>query len=191
VTVLDSLPIHPLLATRVSTRAFDPSGVVTPEQRRRLREAARCSPSAGNTQPWRFLVGHRGDPTHQAVFSTLSARNAVWAGNAAMLLLGVYDTGEDRPLAHAAYDLGQSVAHLTVQAAEEGLAVHQMGGFSAERAREAFGIPERYVPFVAVAVGPPGDPATLPEDLRVREATRRRKPLSEIAFSAWDVPLEL
>lgn len=190
-TSLDAVTLHPLLATRVSTRAFDPAGTVSADQLRTLLEAARWSPSAGNTQPWRFLVGRRGDEAYRTILGTLNGGNRTWAGNAAVLLLGVYDTGGDRPLSHAAYDLGQSLAHLTVQAAEEGLAVHQMGGFAADGAREAFGIPERYVPFIAVAIGPAGDPAELPEDLRAREATRRRKPLAEIALSAWNTPLDI
>ena len=47
-----------------------------------------------------------------------------------------------KPNRHAAHDLGAASASLSYEAAARGLAVHQMGGFSGERARELFDLPE-------------------------------------------------
>ncbi len=88
------------------------------------------------------------------------------------------------------YDLGQSVAHLTIQASALGLAVHQMGGFDASKAREVLAIPDGYEPVIAIAVGYAKRPETLPDDLRQREeAPRSRKPLEEFVFTEkWGKP---
>ena len=62
------------------------------------------------------------------------------------------------------------MAHLSIQAAELGLHVHQMAGFDAQKARELFEIPADYVPTTVVALGYLGSAEDLPEELRQREA---------------------
>jgi nitroreductase len=183
-----SVPLHPLLAQRWSPRAMDPSAVVPDDVLRALLEAARWAASDGNSQPWRFVVGRRGDRVFEAIRGTLRPKNQ-WAASASVLVLGVYDLGGDRPLTHSAYDLGQAVAHLSIQAIAEGVAVHQMGGFSVEGVQAALGVPEGFVPHVVVAIGMRGDPSVLPEELAAKETRpRRRRPLSETAFAAWGEP---
>lgn len=178
--------IHPLLRDRWSPRAFAPEPIPA-EQVLSLFEAARWSPSAVNEQPWSFIVIPRADA---AVFAKavecLNEGNRVWAQHAPLLVVAVAHLVRDRdgaPNGVALYDLGQSVAHLTVQAGELGLSVHQMGGFSADAARAAFGIPADHAPVTFLAIGKLGDPETLPETLRARElAERQRKPLESFVF---------
>src|SRR5260221_635711 len=55
-TASTAVPVHPLLAERWSPRGFDQSHQVSENQVTALLEAARWAPSAGNSQPWRFLV---------------------------------------------------------------------------------------------------------------------------------------
>ena len=73
-----------------------------------------------------------------------------------------------------------------------GLAVHQMGGFDAEKARTSFAIPAEYTPLAMIAVGYQAEVSVLPEDFKVKElAPRQRKPLAESFFSGtWDKPIE-
>ncbi|MDQ1675602.1 MAG: hypothetical protein QOC93_746 [Actinomycetota bacterium] len=184
--------LSPLLASRRSPWSFDTDAEVGDRALAAVLEAARWSASSGNTQPWRFLVGRRGDAVFEKIYGTLRPRNRTWAGGAGVLLLTVYDLGGDRPLRHAQYDVGQAVAHLSIQAGHEGLVVHQMAGFDPDAAREAFGIPAGFVPCTVVALGHLGDPGSLPEDLAARQARpRTRRPLAETAFTEWGVPLDL
>jgi nitroreductase len=70
-----------------------------------------------------------------------------------------------------------------VEATAQGLSLHQMAGFSHEKARETFSIPESAEAVVAIALGYAGDPNSLPEDLRQRELTpTTRKPITEFVF---------
>ena len=184
--------IHDLLKNRWSPRAFS-SQPVEPEKLRSLFEAARWSPSGGNSQPWAYVVATKENPAHQKLVQTLMGFNTVWAENAPVLVLTLAYLNPQRPGGnhYGYYDLGQAVAHLSIQAAELGLHVHQMAGFDAQKARELFEIPAGYVPTTVVALGYLGSAEDLPEELRQREAApRTRKPLDEFVFSGqWGEPL--
>src|SRR4051794_10393863 len=60
-SALTSAPLHPLLSGRWSPRGFDAGHELAEAQVTALLEAARWSPSANNSQPWRFVVTHRGE----------------------------------------------------------------------------------------------------------------------------------
>lgn len=188
-------PIHELLRNRWSSRAFS-SRPVEPEALLSLFEAARWSPSSSNLQPWAFVVVTRADADrHRAFVDLLTGRNPEWAGNAPVLVLAAAKRERQPGKLNfwALYDLGQAVAHLTVQAAALGLSVRQMGGFDREKAREVFGVPAGYDPAVVIALGYRGEPDALPEDMRAGElGARSRKPLSEFVFAGrWDEPVIL
>ncbi|SRR5258708_1916556 len=186
--------IHDLLKARWSPSAFS-NQPVEPEKLLSVFEAARWSPSGGNSQPWSFIVGLRGDSTHDKLVETLTGRNTEWAVNAPVLLLSIAKAEYKPGVANrfAPYDLGQAVAHLTVQASVFGLYVHQMGGFNADAARHLFDIPAGYDPLTMIAIGYQGNLDDLPEDLRTRELVpRSRKPFKEFIFGErWNQPLGL
>ncbi|OLT28380.1 nitroreductase [Actinomadura sp. CNU-125] len=128
--------IHPLLAGRFSPYRFDPSAVVDDHALGLLLEAARWAPSAGNSQPWGFFVGRPGEPEHDRVRSHLAPSSARWATGASLLVVTLTrrHVGDTRLLysEFADYDLGQAVAHMTVQAQAMGLAAHQFRAFDLE-----------------------------------------------------------
>lgn len=178
-------PVHPLLTTRWSPRAFDRSHHLDDATLTALLEAARWAPSANNSQPWRFLVTRRGEAAFDALADTLVAGNRSWAPAASALLLVAAQTADEtgRPRAWASYDTGQAVAALSVQAEAEGLSVHQLGGFDTEVARRRFSLDESLTPVVVVAVGRRDPHAQLPEPLAAREqAPRTREPLSALVL---------
>lgn len=186
-----SSPIHDLLATRWSPRAFDLDDPPSDEQLERLFEAARWSPSSGNGQPWRFLVAARGTPAFGTIVENLTPGNQKWVPRVPVLVVGWARVERDgKPFPIGVYDLGQSVATLTLQASVEGLHVHQMGGFLKDGLADAFAHDPEFRPTVVFAIGRVGDPSTLPEDLAERErAPRIRRPLAETVFAeAWDRP---
>ncbi|MFF1632693.1 nitroreductase family protein [Leifsonia sp. NPDC058248] len=178
-----AIQLLPVLAGRWSPRSFDSTAVIDEDKLTAALEAARWSPSAANSQPWRFIVARRGTTAFDTVVANLVGFNAAWAGSASVLIVALAETvdtdGKERRW--ATYDLGQAVAHLSVQAHHDGLHVHQMGGFDAQGLRAAFDIDERFVPVSVTALGTLGDPDALPEPLRERElAPRTRVPLNDI-----------
>ncbi|MDX6376027.1 MAG: hypothetical protein QOE98_330 [Gaiellaceae bacterium] len=181
-----AVPEHPIadvIARRFSPRAFAPEPP-SDAQLARLFAAATWAPSSGNGQPWRFILGVRGDDVWPVVLSCLSAKNQTWCQDVPVLGITIAQTlRDDKPMPTGPYDLGQAMALLTVQATTEGIHVHQMAGFSADAAREAFAIPDGFTAWTAFAIGALGDPDTLPDDLRARElAPRKRHPLGERVF---------
>lgn len=186
-------PIHELLASRWSPRAFTERNL-SDDEIDTLLESARWAASCFNAQPWRFIVASRQQgEAFDALVGCLMEANQAWAKNAAVLILVVAASkfernGKDNR--HAGYDSGAAAAQLTAQATAMGLAVHQMAGFDAGKAREVYAIPDDFEPMAVMALGHPGEPESLPEAYQERErAPRSRKPLSEIAFSGtWGNP---
>jgi nitroreductase len=180
-----SQPLVPLLEERWSPRSYDEAATISDAQLDALLEAARWAPSAMNLQPRRFVAARRGTDAFQAINDNLLGFNAAWAFRASALVVGILETtnAEGEPLRFAEYDLGQSLAALTVQAHAEGLHVHQMAGIDAAGLAAAFDLPERFVPFTVTAVGTVADPSVLDEKAAEREvAPRTRLPLAEVVL---------
>ena len=179
-------PVNDLSKIRWSPRAF--AGKPVEEKKiRSILEAARWSPSSGNEQPWRFMIGFREDETWQKIFKTLDESNKVWVRSVPVLLLCIGKKVRSRnnaPYAHFQYDTGQSVAHLTFEATYQGLFVHQMAGFDPDLAIREFEIPPDHQPLTVIALGYIGDPSSLTDKLKERElSVRKRKDFDELVFS--------
>jgi nitroreductase len=179
-------PLLEAIRHRWSPRAFDTRSVER-EKLLTILEAARWAASANNLQPWRFIIALRENESEfHAMLSVISEHNQSWAKNAPVLLLAVVN--ELRPdgnrNSHAEHDTGMAMAHIALQATELGLYTHMIGGFSADKARETYAIPEGYRPITAMALGYYGDVSQLTEQQQQREAAeRQRKSLSELVFS--------
>jgi nitroreductase len=193
-------PAHEILDVirhRWSPRAFD-TAEVTPDELKRLFEAARWAPSSSNEQPWRFVVAdrRRTPEAFQALLETLASSNQGWARAAPVLVLVAVNLTLSRSGAlnrHAWYDAGGAVAFLTLQATAQGLGVRQMEGFDHDRAAAACAVPPSFEAAVVMAVGYPGDPASLPAEHH-RAAERRprsRQPIGEFVFEGtWGKAFE-
>jgi nitroreductase len=182
-----SVPIHELLSERWSPRAFD-NRAVEPEKLRSLFEAARWAASSYNAQPWYFIVATKDEPeNYKRVLESFVEFNQGWAKNAPVVGLsfaGLKFENNGEPNRHAFHDVGQASANLALQATSLGLQIHQMAGILPDKARQLLSIPDGYEAVAGFALGYPGDPASLPDQLRERElAPRVRKPLKSFVFT--------
>jgi nitroreductase len=173
--------LHPLLAARWSPRALDPAAEVPEASLRAALEAARWAASFGSTQPTRVVVTRRGTPAFDALLGTLSRGNTRWVPAAgALLLVCAQRENAKGPLTHAAFDAGQAVAQLQLQAVAEGLVAHVLAGFDGPVAAAALGVAPELDPLVLVALGHLAAPGTADPELVERDAgPRRRAPLEE------------
>ncbi len=177
--------ISMLLKKRWSPRAFD-DRPVEPQKLRNIMEAARWSPSASNIQPWVFFLGIKGDDTYNKIYQSLVEFNQMWSKFAPVLIMNCGKiTSSDGSLNGTwQYDTGQSVAHLSFQAMEEGLYVHQMSGFDPMKAAELFALPEDFQAISVTALGYIGDPAILHPRMQKSELDEReRKEMDTFVFS--------
>jgi nitroreductase len=179
--------ILPALADRRARRAFDPRPI-PPDVESLLWQAVSVSPSHGNSQTTRFLIA-RSPETRDALVNALSEGNRTWAPRAPLLVgvgampahggPAVNSDGSQREL--WGFQAGIAAEHLMAEATDLGLIAHPMAGFDEVAARAAFAAPPELRILVVVAVGYPGDPATLPEDLQPREtAPQERIPLANL-----------
>ncbi len=179
-------PLHPTLAERWSPRGYDATAIIDEATLTTVLEAARWAPSAANMQPARFIVTRRGTDSFAKIHDQLVGFNKEWADSASVLIANVADATmkpeQDNPW--ASYDLGQAVAHLSVQAQHEGLHTHQLGGFDAAAIAAAFGLSDKQTVVSITVLGTLADVSTMsPEILERESAPRTRKPLEELLLA--------
>jgi nitroreductase len=188
-----SAPVHDIIGKRWSPRAFD-SRPVEPAKLRSLFEAARWAASSYNAQPWYFLVASKDEHEgYKKILESFVEFNQGWAKSAPVLAISVAElkfAHNGDPNRHAFHDVGQAAATLALEAANLGLQVHQMAGILPDKAKQLFHIPDGYEAVAGIAIGYPGDPNSLPEQLRAQEhSPRQRKALDSFVFDGdWGKP---
>ena len=175
-------PISDLIKNRKSIRAFSPQPI-EPERISSLFEATRWAPSSTNEQPWVYIYATRDQAElWNKLFTCLNEGNKIWAKDAPLLILSLARKNFSRfsgANTYAMYDLGGANSFLSLQAVELGLQVRQMAGFHHEVAIRQLKIPDTFEVGVFIAVGYPGDPHSLPENLKLRELAPRERFLQQ------------
>ena len=152
-----------------------------------LLEAARWAPSSYNEQPWRFIVGRKGDAVWQQVYDALVEGNQVWVKDAPLLVVSVAKTVfayNQKPNAHAWHDVGLATQNMLLQGISMDIYSHAMAGFDSDTIRSSFDLSEGFDPVAVIAFGYQGDIASI-EDFGIREraeAPRQRISLDEIVL---------
>ena len=173
--------IEPLFIRRWSPRAMS-GEALTEEELLRLFEAARWAPSTYNEQEWRFLYARRETPPWPLFFDLLVEANQAWCKNAAVLVVVLARktfARNNKPNPVHLFDAGSAWENLALQATTMGLVAHGMSGFDFEKARRDLKVPENVAVAAMFALGRPGDPADLPEQMRKMETPNSRRPVRE------------
>jgi len=173
------MKLNKAIKDRWSPRAFSEKPV-SDEMIRLLFEAARWAPSARNEQPWQYFYAHRDqEERFSELVNLLSGNNPEWAQKAQVLIISVVKKFYDykkRLNRSALHDLGAANVSIAIQASEMGLQVHQMAGFDKEKTIDYLKLDsEKYEPITFFAVGYPGTPEQLSEDLKKRELEPRQR----------------
>ncbi len=190
------VPIHDLLASRWSPRAFAADKTVSRAHLATLLEAGRWAPSCNGDEPWCYLVWDKSRDAQgwQQAFDCLSENNKKWVKNVPLLMLscaGSIFGHNGKPNRWTQHDTGMANLSIALQAQALGLVAHQMGGYDAEKARSVFGIPAEYTPISMMAVGYQAEPDVLDEETKAKEMKpRARKPLGQCFFEGgWGKPV--
>jgi nitroreductase len=161
-----------LVLKRRSIRKYKPEPVPK-EDIEYVLEAARQAPSWANRQCWRYIV-----VSDEATRKKITMRE--WAAKAPIVIVGCGDPTKAGNLDGRPYymlDMGISMEHLVLAAAEKGLGTCWIGGqFDEKVVREALGVPESHR---VVALTPLGYPDESP-------AAKDRKPPTElVTWEKW------
>jgi len=163
---------------------FDEAHELTSDEVTVLLESARWAPSAGNSQPWAFVVGNRGDRVHERLVTHLFPSSRRWAPTAALLVANLshrlVESTDWEYSEFAHYDLGQAVAHLTLQAQALGLGVRQFRAFDREGLAADFEVPAHWEVTSMAAIGRPD--AEVAPPTADDSASRQRLSLEEILW---------
>ena len=179
--------IDPIFVERWSPRAF--TGEAVPEaELMRMFEAARWSPSAYNSQPWRFLYALRDTPDWDKFLDLLVPGNRKWAKDTGALLFLVSNArmkvgDELKPSYSHSLDAGAASLAFALQANRQGWHVHGMTGFDQERAGPALNLPEHHRVEAAYAVGRATPWADLTEEQRAKEQPNPRRPITDFVLA--------
>ncbi len=152
-----------------------------------LVEAARWAPSAGNSQPWAFITARRGDAVHTRLLRHLAPSSARWAPTASILVVNlchryVEDTDWDFS-EFSFYDLGQAVAHMTIQAQSLGLFARQFRAFDQAGLAAEFDVPKHWQVTTMSAFGRlPAAIRTQPPITAGNGQSRQRRSMSQVTW---------
>jgi nitroreductase len=178
-------PISEIIAKRWSARAFSTKPVEN-SKLLSILEAARWAPSSRNEQPWRYIVFTNENPEMLKKAPSVLKEINDYAKRAPILICAItkktYSENEN-PNRLYFHDLGAANENMFLEAFNQGLIMHEMGGFDVQKAREVFNVPEDYEVGIMIAIGFQDTYQVLPDRLREKAFTPRvRKPLAEIAF---------
>lgn len=159
---------------RRSIRQYRPEPI-PPEDLQRILEACRQAPSAGNRQPWHFVVV--GDPDCKARLAQ-ACRGQMWMADAAYIIVGVGLPAVSERWYRV--DVAIAMENLVIAASALGYGTCWIGAFTPEAVREVCGLPEGAE---VIACTPLGVPAAAP-------AARPRKDWDEVfSGEAYGRPL--
>jgi nitroreductase len=178
-------PVSEIIARRWSARAFSTRPVEF-SKLLSILEAARWAPSSRNEQPWRYIVFTSDNPGMLKKAQSVLKEINDYAKRAPILICAItkksYSENGNPNRLHF-HDLGAANENMFLEAFNQGLIMHEMGGFDVQKAREIFNVPEDYEVGIMIAIGYQDTYHVLPDRLRHKAFTPRvRKPLSEIVF---------
>ena len=178
-------PINNLIAKRWSARAFS-TKIVEKSKLLSILEAARWAPSSRNEQPWRYIVFTDENPEKLNIARSVLLEINDYAKRAPILICALTkkyysDNGIYNKLHF--HDLGAANENMFLESFNQGLIMHEMGGFDRDKARKVFNVPDEYEIGIMVAIGYQDSHDILPERYKEKAfSPRERKSLSEIAF---------
>jgi nitroreductase len=149
------------------------------EDLERICEAGRRAPSAGNGQPWDFVV-----VTDRAQLIELAK---VWepggrhiAQSAATIALVAREPEDERQRGLMLYDFGQATASMMLAAADLGIGSGHSAVADQQQAQRVLGFPDGYLAVYLIGLG-------YPADRPLRPLTRpNRRPFDEVVhWNHW------
>jgi len=163
-----------VIARRRSVRHLNPKLAVSEADARALLEAAVAAPTAGNIQPWRFVVVCTAD-ARERLSGALQQR---WAAAAPVVIVVCVDPrpcaaryGDRGEMLYAIQDTAAAAANILHAAVDLGLASCWIGAFDEKAVAEAIGVSSPITPVAVLPVGYSAESAGKPARRPLEEVT--------------------
>jgi nitroreductase len=154
-----------IVLSRRSIRRYEPQGLPN-EVLNRILEAGRQAPSAGNKQPWHFIV-----LTDSALKEQLShGRWNTFVKDSAVTVVGCSYVGDDYGRKWSTVDTTIALQNMVLAAWAQGVGSCWIGDFQAAEVKRLLTIPDEWTVVALVTLGYPAE----------KPGSRPKKPLGEI-----------
>jgi len=167
------MDVFEAIKTRRSVRAFT-NQEVSEEEIEKIIDAARWAPSAGNIQPWEFIIVRKSEIKRELAVAAL---NQTFIEEAPVVIVvcanesrSAHGYGNRGATLYCIQDTAAAIQNIHLAAKALGLATCWVGAFREEEARKVLGIPRGVRP---VAIIPVGHAAEKPR-------TPSRRPIQDI-----------
>jgi len=168
------LDVSEAIQKRRSVRSYE-STPVPAEKLRKVLEAARLAPSAGNIQPWQFIVVINSEKRRKIA---KGCRYGHFLAESPAIIVGCGDQ-KASPRWHAV-DTCIAMENLVLAATGEGLGTCWIGLFNEKAIREMLKIPSHLKVVALLALGYPREKLDI--SAKVAHLIRPRKRLEKIAY---------
>jgi nitroreductase len=171
-----SIDFWDLVRQRHSVRKYDPAEEVSPEEVQRILETAIRAPSAGNQQPWHFVVV-RDQALRERLYSEAAPRQKLLTLAPVVVAVcceparAAERYGGRGANLYCLQDTAVATGYMLLAATALGLGCCWVGSFDEAAVAGILELPEHLRPVAMVAIGHPSPPST---------SRRSRRPLDEV-----------
>jgi len=166
------------IKTRRSIRRFK-SENIPDEDLMKVLEAATWAPSAGNLQPWEFIIV-RGNDLKRKVAS--AAYGQMWIAEAPVVIIVCANIprtsryyGERGRTLYCIQDTAAAIQNMLLAAHALGYGTCWVGAFSEHEVRRVLEIPEHVRPVAIIPIGKPAEKPSPPPRIPLSELIHREK----------------
>jgi nitroreductase len=171
--------IMDVIKGRRSIRRFKRGEKVSEEDLRKILEAATYAPSAGNRQPWEFIIVENEDTKNKLAEA---AYNQTWITEAPIIIVVCANEersasryGERGRTLYCIQDTAAATQNMLLMAHSLGYGTCWVGAFNENEVRRILNIPIGVRPVAIIPIGKPDEKPTMPPRIPIQKLIHYEK----------------
>jgi nitroreductase len=171
--------IMDVIKGRRSIRRFKRGEKVSEEDLKKILEAATYAPSAGNRQPWEFIIVENEDTKNKLAEA---AYNQTWITEAPIIIVVCANEersasryGERGRTLYCIQDTAAAIQNMLLMAHSLGYGTCWVGAFNENEVRRILNIPISVRPVAIIPIGKPDEKPTMPPRIPIQKLIHYEK----------------